>query len=104
VRKSNTGRFSENHQVHIFTEDKGDSDDLYSKLFANNITVNFDNPLGKGIFIRFGTQEITRRGMKETDMKQIVTYIDQSFKGIDIRDEVMAFNNRFRKIHYSFDE
>ena len=103
VRKANTGRFSENHQVHIFTDDKGDSDDLYSKLFANNITVNFDNPLGKGIFIRFGTQEITRRGMKEPEMKQIVDFIDKSFQGKNIRDEVMAFNNKFNRIHYSFD-
>lgn len=104
VRKANTGRFSENHQVHIFTENKGNSDHLYSKLYDNNITVNFDNPLGKGIFIRFGTQEITRRGMKEKEMKQIVEFTVQSFQGKNIRSEVIAFNNTFKKIHYSFDE
>lgn len=103
VRNANTGRYSENHQVHILTEKKANYKELYDKLYSNNITVNFDNPLGRGIFIRFGTQEITRRGMKKEEMKQIVHFIDRAFKGENIKEEVIRFNNTFKDIHYSFD-
>jgi glycine/serine hydroxymethyltransferase len=103
VRPANTGRYSENHQVHILTDAVGNYKDLYGKLFDNNITVNFDNPLNQGLFIRFGTQEITRRGMKETDMEKIVEFIHRSFMGDNLKQEVIDFNNQFRKIHYSFD-
>ncbi len=104
VRRANTGRFSENHQAHIFIDDKGKRLDLYKKLVANNISTNFDNPLGGRLYIRIGTQEITRRGMKEKEMQQIASFIDRSFKGEDIKEEVMIFNKQFPNILYSFDQ
>ncbi len=103
VRKANTGRYSENHQAHVLTEKVGDYKKLYKQIATNKIAVNFDNPLGKGIFIRLGTQEVTRRGMKEAEMKQIAQFIDRSFKGEIFPDEVKAFNSKFNKILYSFD-
>lgn len=103
VRKANTGRYSENHQVHLLTEKVGDYKQLYNQLFENNIAVNFDNLLDKGIFIRLGTQEITRRGMKESEMKQIAEFIDLSFKGQDITEEVKQFVSKYQKVAYSFD-
>ncbi|MBU0576848.1 DegT/DnrJ/EryC1/StrS family aminotransferase [Patescibacteria group bacterium] len=103
IRKSNTGRYSENHQVHLFTEKIGDYKDLYAKLFNNHLAVNFDQPLGRGKFIRLGTQEITRRGMKKKEMQQIAEFLDKSFKGENIKDGVMRFNKTFNKIYYSFD-
>jgi glycine/serine hydroxymethyltransferase len=102
VRQSNTGNYSENHQVHLFTAEIGNYQDLYKNLYANNITVNFDKPLGE-IFIRLGTQEITRRGMKEVDMVKIAEFLDKSFKGEKIKDQVKNFNSQFNKIKYSFD-
>ncbi len=102
VRKANTGRYSENHQVHLMTESLGNSHELYTKLFANNITSNFDNPLGKGMFLRIGTQEVTRRGMKQAEMQQIAQFIDRSFKGEEFRDEVLKFNDGFRKVTFGW--
>ncbi|MCC6711360.1 MAG: DegT/DnrJ/EryC1/StrS family aminotransferase [Candidatus Pacebacteria bacterium] len=102
IRKSNTGTYSENHQVHLFTEEVGNYQDLYKNLYANNITVNFDKPLGE-IFIRLGTQEITRRGMKEAEMAMIAEFLDKSFRGEKIKDQVKNFNSQFNKIKYSFD-
>jgi glycine hydroxymethyltransferase len=104
VRKANTGRYSENHQAHIYVDDKGDRMSLYRNLIKNNISTNFDNPLGGRLYIRFGTQEITRRGMKENDMDTIAEFIDKAFKGADIKDEVINFNKQFPAIHYSFDQ
>ncbi len=105
VRKANTGRYSEDHQVHLMTEGLGDYRDLYRKLFDNSITVAFDHPdiLKGGIFIRLGTQEITRRGMKEADMGVIADFIDCGLKGQNRKEEVESFNDKYRKAHYSFD-
>ncbi|MBT4124048.1 MAG: hypothetical protein HN981_04990 [Candidatus Pacebacteria bacterium] len=103
LRMANTGSYSDNHQVHLLTEKIGFYKDLYDLLFDNKLAVNFDNLFDKGIFIRLGTQEITRRGMKEEEMKKIVYFIDQSFKGKDIAKEVMAFNKEFSRISFSFD-
>ncbi len=103
VRKANTGRYSENHQVHLLTQEIGDYKKLYDQLFNNNIAVNFDNLFDKGIFIRLGTQEITRRGMKENEMIKIAEFIDRSFKGEDLKKEVENFISLFQKAHYSFD-
>ncbi len=104
VRRANTGRFSENHQVHIFIDNKGQRLAFYKKLIENNISTNFDNPLGNRLFIRFGTQEITRRGMKEKEMRQIASFIDRVFKGESIKEEIIAFNKKFPKIFFSFDQ
>ena len=103
VRKSNTGRYTENHQSHIFIDDKGERLDLYKKLLNNNISSNFDSALGDRIYIRFGTQEITRRGMNEAEMENIAELVDGALKGKDVKDEVIAFNKKFTTIGYSFD-
>lgn len=103
VRIANTGRFSENHQTHVFIDDKGDRLELYKKLVRNNISTNFDKLLGEKAFIRVGTQEVTRRGMKAKEMKQIAAFIDRAFKGENVKKEVVSFNQAFNKIFYSFD-
>jgi glycine/serine hydroxymethyltransferase len=105
MRKANTGRYSENHQVHLIMEGRGDYRELYKKLMANSITTAFDHPdiLGGGLFIRLGTQEITRRGMKEKDMEKIAGFLDRTFKGERLQAEVEAFVDQYRRAHYSFD-
>lgn len=102
VRRANTGRHSENHQVHLLTEELGESYPLYQKLFANNITSNFDTPLGGGVFLRLGTQEVTRRGMKEAEMAEIASFVKRSFSGEELRAEVMQFNDRFRSVEFGW--
>src|SRR6185369_14313803 len=82
VRKANTGRFSENHQVHVWIDEKGDRIKLYQSLIKNNISTNFDSKqFDNKLFIRIGTAEITRRGMKEKDMTKIAEFFDRAFKG-----------------------
>lgn len=106
VRKANTGRWSENHQVHLMTEKVGKYTDLWRRLYRNNINVNFDSPdvFDQGTFIRLGTQEITRRGMKETEMETIADFLQRGLSGYDFADEVKTFINKYRNTHYSFDE
>ncbi len=106
VRKANTDRYSENHQVHLMTEKIGKHSELWRKLYSNNINVNFDSPdvFKQGFFIRLGTQEITRRGMKEVEMEQIADFLQRGLSGYDFADEVTVFADKFRTAHYSFDE
>lgn len=105
VRKANTGRYSENHQAHIFIDNKGDRLTMYKNLIDNNISTNFEGTeLGNRLYIRIGTAEITRRGMKETDMQTIATLINRAIKGQDIKKDVSKFNSQFTKIMYSFDK
>ena len=104
VRKANTGRYSENHQAHIFL--KGEYKILYQNLIHNSISTNFEGfeLSGGKWFIRIGTAEVTRRGMKEKDMVEIANLMDRAMNGESVKDQVLAFNNRFPDIHYSFDE
>lgn len=74
--------FTESHQIAIDVSDIGNSSQIAKKLEKNNIILNknllpwddinnSDNPSG----LRIGTQEVTRRGMKESEMKEIAEYI-----------------------------
>lgn len=105
VRKANTGRYSENHQVHVFIDNKGDYKQLYALLIKNGISTNFEgNELSGGRwFIRIGTQELTHRGMKEQDMKIIASLMHRAMLGEAVKKEVQAFNSKFTLIAYSFD-
>lgn len=105
VRKANTGYYSENHQVHLITEHLGSYRELYEKLVANSITVAFDDSriFRGGEFVRLGTQEITRRGMKEKDMETVADFLHRSLNGDDIQPEVEHFIQGFHRAHYSFD-
>jgi glycine/serine hydroxymethyltransferase len=103
VRKSNNGEYSNNHQFHVFIDNMGDSVELYTRLVKNNISSNFDSPLGGRLFIRIGTQELTRRGFKESDVSDLATIVDHALKGMDVKKTVLNLNSRFDKIDFSFD-
>lgn len=103
VRRTPDGLYSLNHQVHLYIDNFGNRKKTYNNLVKNNISTNFDDRLGDRLFIRLGTQEITRRGMKEKDMEEIAIFIDDSLKGKNIKNNVIKFNSRFKNIYYSFD-
>jgi len=104
ARKANTGRYSENHQAHIFIDNKGNRMHLFKQLIDNNISTNFDTVLGGRTFIRIGTQELTRRGMNEEEMKEVAQFMHRAFQEENVKDEVTAFNKKFPSILYSFDK
>ena len=106
VRKANTGRYSENHQCHVFIDKKGNYMDLYRNLVKNNISTNFEGTVfsqGRW-YVRIGTAEVTRRGMKEKEMKEIAILFDKALRGKDVKNDVVALNKKFTKIFYSFDQ
>lgn len=104
VRKVSTEKFTENHQVHVFIPEADRRTYFYRQLLKNNISTNFANQPGTRLYVRLGTQEITRRGMKKNEMKQIASFINRAFNGENIKNEVITFNKQFPNILYSFDK
>ncbi|MEM3736535.1 MAG: serine hydroxymethyltransferase [Candidatus Bathyarchaeia archaeon] len=105
--------FTESHQVLVDVAKFGGGDYVSGMLEQANIICNknllpwddlkkVDAPSG----IRLGVQEVTRLGMKETDMQQVAEFIKQTV--IDGRDqkevasEVGEFIGRFQTIKYAF--
>ena len=70
-----------------------------------NISTNSKRIFGIDI-LRVGVQEITRRGMKEEEMKQISYFFKEIIfnKNMNIAKTVHEFNKKFNKVKYSFDD
>ena len=105
--------YTESHQVAMDVRDVKRATILAKELEQNNIILNknlipgdnvndSDDPSG----IRIGTQEITRRGMKEKEMEEVAEFIWRVAEGdkVDIKDEVTEFMSQYRTIHYAFTE
>ena len=104
--------FTESHQVAMDVSNLGDVAKLAKELEANNIILNknllpwddvnrSDDPSG----IRIGTQEITRRGLKESHMSEVAEFIKRvAMNGENVKDEVTEFISQYNKVHYAFKE
>lgn len=108
--------FTESHVLLIDVTNYGDGGTLERVLEKANIIVNrnllpwdikmgrhFTNPGG----IRLGTSEVTRLGMKESDMVEIAEFIKQvvvdKVPPEEVKMRVMEFRAPFQKVHYCFD-
>jgi len=104
--------FTESHQVIVNVKEFGGGRTIAGILEENNIICNkmslpidtpqdaTKNPSG----IRLGTQELTRIGMKESEMKTIAEVFKKVIKDKrNIRKDVEEFRKNFQKIQYCFD-
>jgi glycine/serine hydroxymethyltransferase len=103
VRENGDGRFTRTHQVHALSERLGPHRLLYVRFAASNIALGFDNCLGEGTFIRLGTQEVTRRGMKEAEMDELADLLVRAASGQDVSAAAAGLALRHDNAHYSFD-
>jgi glycine hydroxymethyltransferase len=104
--------FTESHQVVMDVKELGDVAKMAKTLQNNNIILNknllpwddvneSDDPSG----IRMGTQELTHRGFKENDMKDVANFIKQVLMdNKDVTDDVTEFMQDFTKVHYTFED
>jgi glycine hydroxymethyltransferase len=102
--------FTESHQVVMNMTNIGKASVLSKTFENNNIILNknllpsdnvheSDNPSG----IRLGTQEITRRGMKESEMSEVAMFLKKvAIDKKDVKEEVTEFMNQYTKIDYAF--
>lgn len=104
--------FTESHQVAMDVKKLGSAAKMAKDMEANNIILNknllpwdnrkrTDDPSG----IRLGTQEITRRGLKEAQMSEVADFIKKvAIDGLNVKDEVSEFISHYTKVHYAFEE
>jgi glycine hydroxymethyltransferase len=102
--------FTKSHQVVMDVSNIKHASLLAKTLERNNIILNknllpwddvnrTDDPSG----IRMGTQEITRRGMKESEMVEVAEYIKNVvMDGKNVKEEVTEFMNHYTQVHYAF--
>jgi glycine hydroxymethyltransferase len=103
--------FTETHQVAVDVSKHGGGGKAAEALEKNDIIVNrnqlphdppkkLSNPSG----LRLGAQEMTRMGMKESEMDEIARLIHAVVVGArDVKAEVNAFRSKFQAVGYSFD-
>ena len=108
--------FTKSHQIAIDTTKYGLGGDIEKTLEKANIIVNrqllpgdiqagrhYHNPGG----IRLGVSEITRLGMKRSQMAEIAEFIKRVVIDKEspekIKADVSAFRRDFQKVHYAFD-
>lgn len=104
--------FTESHQLAMDVSNIGRAAKLAKDFECNNIILNknlfpwddvnrSDDPSG----IRIGTQEITRRGLKEPEMAEIAQFIKKvAIDGVNVKEEVTEFINQYNKVKYAFKE
>jgi glycine hydroxymethyltransferase len=104
--------FTESHQVAMDVSDIGKASKMAKDLEMNNIILNKNllpwddvnrsyDPSG----IRLGTQELTRRGLKESEMGEVAEYIKMvAIDNKNVEEEVSEFMNQYNKVHYAFSE
>ena len=103
VRRTPDGAFSENHQVHLFCDTFGSPAEVSARLLQSGISANVDTAIGPRPYLRIGTQELTRRGMVESDMSDIAGFLDDALTSRDsIAPAVSALVHRFPDSEYSY--
>lgn len=101
------GEFTQSHIILIDGDSVGGYLDACHKLMRCNICTNSRKGFGTEV-IRIGVQEVTRRGMKENDMKTIASFFKNILKdniaAEKIKQDVINFNSQFNSIAFSFDK
>ncbi len=101
--------YTESHQVVLDVREYGGGRKIAELLEGNNIIANknmipgdetspetMKNPSG----IRIGTQEMTRWGCKEDDMREIARLIRDAINGENVKQRVIEFRKRFQEVQY----
>jgi len=104
--------FTKSHQVIVNVKEFGGGKIVAQLLEENNIICNkmslpidtpqdaTKNPSG----IRLGSQELTRIGMKESEMKEVANFFKKAIKEKkNVKKDVEEFRKGYQKIHYCFE-
>ena len=99
--------FTKSHQLAINVTNFGPAKEIARSLAEkNNIITNYNmlpgdkdarNPTG----LRIGVQEMTRYGMKESEMGELASLMKASLLGKSVKDEIIELRRRFTTLHYT---
>jgi glycine hydroxymethyltransferase len=108
--------FTKSHQIVVNVLSFGDGGTIEADLEKANIIINRqlipgDIKAGRNYFhpggMRLGVAELTRLGMRESQMRQVAEFIKNVV--VDKKDkkkvalEVKQFRKKFQKVHYCFE-
>ncbi len=105
--------FTESHQVAVDVRSFGGGDLVAKKLENAYIIINknmfpYDKSPEKPSGIRLGVQELTRLGMKDSEMREVASLIRRVvIRGEDenrVKEEVVALKKDFCNVRYCFDD
>lgn len=105
--------FTESHTIAVNVSEYGGGEVVAKNLELANIITNKnllprDESPSKPSGIRLGTQELTRVGMKEAEMKEIARLIwkvvVKEAKPEVVKSDVIELKKQFTKVHYCFGE
>ena len=109
--------FTESHVILIDITQQGDGGSLEEILEKANIIINrnllpWDIKEGRHFMhpggIRLGTSEITRLGMKESEMAEIAEFIKRVIIDKEdfhkVKSDVAEFRRDYEKVHYCFED
>ena len=104
--------FTKSHAIAVDVAQFGGGKDIAQKLEDANIICNknmlpWDESAVRPSGLRLGSQEMTRIGMKESDMKEVASFIARICKGEDpskVKEDVKAFKKGFASVKYCFNE
>jgi glycine hydroxymethyltransferase len=109
--------FTESHVLIIDITEHGDGGTIERELEKANIIINrnllpWDIKEGRHFMhpggIRLGVSEVTRIGMKESEMEEIAEFIRKVVIGKEppekTKEEVKEFRKDYQKIHYCFEK
>jgi len=108
--------FTQSHVILIDITKHGDGGTIEETLEKANIIINrnllpWDIKEGRHFMhpggIRLGVSELTRLGMKESDMAEIAEFIKRAIIGKEslekVRADVAEFRKDYQKVHYCFE-
>jgi len=104
--------FTESHQIVVDVRGYGGGDAVAKKLEKANIITNknmlpFDKTPEAPSGIRLGVQELTRIGMKESEMREIASFMKRVVMGEEdenrVKEEVIELRKGFQHVQYCFD-
>ena len=104
--------FTKSHAIAVDVAQFGGGKDVAQRLEDANIICNknmlpWDESAVRPSGLRLGSQEMTRVGMKESDMKEVASFIARVCKGEDpkkVREDVKAFKKDFVTVKYCFND
>jgi len=109
--------FTESHVILIDVTQQGDGGTIKKTLERANIIINrnllpWDIKEGRHFMhpggIRLGTSEVTRIGMKESEMIEIAEFISRVVvdkEGVSkVKEDITEFRKDFQRVHYCFEE
>jgi glycine/serine hydroxymethyltransferase len=101
LRKTSTGHTTNNNQLHVYLSCQKNYKERFQHLISNRVSLNFkemQRPL-----MRIGTQEVTRRGMKDKEMIEIAQILFDCLQFNDVKERVTDLLNKFQTCKYTLD-